>query len=269
MRDGTRKITVEDLLRLKRAERPPAEFWSRFDSEMRAKQLAAIVVRRPWWDGLSRFFAGVRRHQLPLGAAAALMLTWTGVHFLSVRPTDAVQAAPVRPAEAALAAATASAPAVPVAFPAARPAKPQADLAEAVMEVPAAVPSTPSHLTKMPEAGQVASLYGSPFAQGIAVTLADFRSMDSEMAKSAVFGSDREFEAPAAAERQAVTDPLTRVDPAGDRLQRLLAPALPVYSTTANRTIAGDRLRGKVSDDRMYESMDRYGSGGMSLEFRF
>jgi hypothetical protein len=93
--------------------------------------------------------------------------------------------------------------------------------------------------------------------------------MDSEMPKNTVFGSDREFEAPSAGERQAMTEPLTRVDPAGERIQRLLAPALPAYSTSPNRTFANERARGKVSDDRMYESIDRYGSGGMSLEFRF
>ena len=32
MKDKERKIAVEDLLRLKRAERPPAEFWARFES---------------------------------------------------------------------------------------------------------------------------------------------------------------------------------------------------------------------------------------------
>ena len=37
--ESTRPIVIEDLLRLKRAERPPAEFWSTFDRELRAKQL--------------------------------------------------------------------------------------------------------------------------------------------------------------------------------------------------------------------------------------
>ncbi len=270
MKDSSRKITVEDLLRLKRSERPAPEFWTRFDSEMRSKQLAAIVVRRPWWDGPARFFAVLRRHQLPMGAAAALLLTWTGVHFFSERPADVTPAVAVRPAEMTQAAAVSSAPAVPVvAAVETRPAKPEADLPEAVVEMPAAVPSTPSHLTKMPESAQLASLYGSPFTEGIAVTLADFRSMESEMPKTPVFGSDREFEAPVASGRPSVTEPLTRVDPTGDRLQRLLAPALPAYATSGDRAIVNDRLRGKVSDDRMYESMDRYGSGGMSLEFRF
>ncbi len=74
------KISVEDLLRIKRAERPPAEFWVSFESELRAKQLAAIVEKRPWWHSLSRAFAGVARLHLPLGATAVLAVT-----FLTVR----------------------------------------------------------------------------------------------------------------------------------------------------------------------------------------
>ena len=33
-----RPVTIEDLLRLKSTERPPAEFWDKFDRELRAKQ---------------------------------------------------------------------------------------------------------------------------------------------------------------------------------------------------------------------------------------
>lgn len=80
--DGRRPVTLEDILRLKRAERPSAEFWDRFDRELRAKQLAAILEKRPWWRTISipRIFSGVRRYHLPLGATAVLAVT-----ILSVR----------------------------------------------------------------------------------------------------------------------------------------------------------------------------------------
>ena len=68
--DSEKKITVEQLLRLKRSERPSAEFWVTFERELRARQLSALVERRPRWQGL---FAPFARHQLGLGAAAALM----------------------------------------------------------------------------------------------------------------------------------------------------------------------------------------------------
>ena len=61
-------VTLEDLLRVKRAERPPAEFWVEFERTLRAKQLAAIVEKRPWWQS----WRSVWRLGLPTGAAAAL-----------------------------------------------------------------------------------------------------------------------------------------------------------------------------------------------------
>jgi len=69
------KITVEDLLRFKRAERPPAEFWTKFEADLRAKQLAAIVAKQPWWRVLPRTFAGVARLHLPVGATAVMAVT--------------------------------------------------------------------------------------------------------------------------------------------------------------------------------------------------
>ena len=47
-----RAVTIEDLLHLKRTERPPAEFWTHFERDLRAKQLAALVEKRPWWRTL-------------------------------------------------------------------------------------------------------------------------------------------------------------------------------------------------------------------------
>jgi hypothetical protein len=72
------KVTLEDLLHLKRAERPRAEFWTEFDRTLHAKQLAAIVEKRPWWR---RQYAwrGASRWSLPLSAAAALAVTFATV----------------------------------------------------------------------------------------------------------------------------------------------------------------------------------------------
>ena len=97
-----RPVTIEDLLRLKATERPPAEFWEKFDRELRAKQLAALVQKRPWWQRMPDFFAGWRRYPLPLGAAAALAVT-----FLSVREFSRSEATPAsEPTSGALMAGT-------------------------------------------------------------------------------------------------------------------------------------------------------------------
>jgi hypothetical protein len=74
------RVTLEDLLRLKRAERPPPEFWSEFERELRQKQLAALVERRSWWHDLAAVGSRFGRMRLPLGAAAVLAL-----FFLSIR----------------------------------------------------------------------------------------------------------------------------------------------------------------------------------------
>lgn len=268
MKDLERKITVEGLLRLKRAERPPPEFWANFESEMRAKQLAAIVVRRPWWDGPSRMFAVVYRNHVPFGAAAALALTWMGLHYVG-GPSVAAKPAPSRASEPA------AAPALPppATAPAARAALPretaEVGAIEAAQQPPPLVAANTSHLTKAPEAPQPESISGTPFADGISVSLADFHATESDLSKRDVFGSDREFEASAAPARQPAAEPLLQVDPSGERLERLLAPALPAYSSSNARLLASERMKQRATDDRIYESMDRYGSGGMSLEFRF
>lgn len=70
--DETRpKVTIEDLLRLKRAERPHQDYWVQFESEMRQKQLAALLRKDPWWTRLAHGLG--RKHYLQLGASAALV----------------------------------------------------------------------------------------------------------------------------------------------------------------------------------------------------
>lgn len=73
------KVTVEDLLRLKRAERPAAEFWTHFERELRQKQLTALLEKRPWWRELPQILA--RRAYLPVGVTAILAFTLVSVKY--------------------------------------------------------------------------------------------------------------------------------------------------------------------------------------------
>src|ERR1019366_2351548 len=82
-------VTLEDLLRLKRAERPAPEFWVEFEQGLRAKQLAAIVEPRPWWAPFIRVGARLSRYQLPVGATAILAVT-----LLTIREYHPVNSAP-------------------------------------------------------------------------------------------------------------------------------------------------------------------------------
>jgi len=70
------KVTIEDLIRLKRDERPAAEFWVNFDHELRQKQLTALLEKRAWWQELPQLF--MRRAYLPVGATAILAFTFVG-----------------------------------------------------------------------------------------------------------------------------------------------------------------------------------------------
>lgn len=84
------RVTIEDLLRLKRAERPDPEFWTKFEAELRQKQLAALVERRRWWEALPQLFA--RRAYVPIGAAAVLTFTLVSVRtYTPVGVVDAEQ----------------------------------------------------------------------------------------------------------------------------------------------------------------------------------
>lgn len=77
-------VTVEDLLRLKRAERPPPEFWAGFEQELRQKQLAALVERRSWWHSGAAALERLRWMRLPVGATAVLAVTLLSIHQYSL-----------------------------------------------------------------------------------------------------------------------------------------------------------------------------------------
>src|SRR5664279_1192263 len=85
--DRRSKVTIEDLLHLKRAERPAAEFWANFERELRQKQLTALLEKRPWWQELPQLFS--RRAYLPIGATAILAFTLVSVKYYT--PVQVVQ----------------------------------------------------------------------------------------------------------------------------------------------------------------------------------
>jgi hypothetical protein len=75
------KVSLEELLRLKRAERPSQEFWQNFEREMRQKQLTALVKKRHWWHNMPVLLG--RRVYIPAGAAAAVAFSLVSLRFLS------------------------------------------------------------------------------------------------------------------------------------------------------------------------------------------
>jgi len=101
--ESRRRVTLEDLLRLKRAERPPPEFWTEFEGELRQRQLAALVEKKSWWRETA-FLPRIRALRVPLGATAVLALTLLSIHRyappVSVEPRE-IGAPPAGPVAAA------------------------------------------------------------------------------------------------------------------------------------------------------------------------
>lgn len=83
------KVTLEDLLRLKRAERPTPEFWTQFERELRQKQLTALVQKRRWWDDLP--FRLGRRFYIPAGATAVIAVTLLTVRYSTPAPVVQIE----------------------------------------------------------------------------------------------------------------------------------------------------------------------------------
>lgn len=91
--DQNSKVTIEDLLRLKRAERPGPEFWVNFEQELRQKQLTALVQKRRWWHELPVLLN--RRFYMPAGAVAIVAFTLVTVRYSA--PTQIAEVANTAP----------------------------------------------------------------------------------------------------------------------------------------------------------------------------
>jgi hypothetical protein len=81
--NSSSRVTLEDLLRLKRAERPPPEFWVEFEQELRQKQLAALVEKKSWWHEFAAVYSRFGGLRVPVGATAVLAVTLLSVHYYS------------------------------------------------------------------------------------------------------------------------------------------------------------------------------------------
>ncbi len=75
-----KKVKVEDLLRLKRAEKPNEAFWGDFDRELHQRMLRTLVRKDPWYIQLLRGASGRIAQTGAVAAAAAV------VAMMVVRP---------------------------------------------------------------------------------------------------------------------------------------------------------------------------------------
>lgn len=74
--EKTSPLQVDALLRLKRSEKPDAQFWGRFDAELHQRMLQTLVQKEPWYRQL--YFAFLRP-KVQLYCAASLATVWVCV----------------------------------------------------------------------------------------------------------------------------------------------------------------------------------------------
>lgn len=182
------KISLEDLLRVKRAERPSAEFWQNFERELRQKQLTALVQKRRWWHTLPAVFN--RRVYLPAGAAAVVALSVMGIRYSA--PIASVQTQPQADAIAQADQSIEMLPTTEIASwsrPAVAESEPAADRSEAAPAVIGARfdrDATPN-VGLLPVA-LPASVADAPSTRTIAANLADLEETEPDLV-SAILGN--------------------------------------------------------------------------------
>ena len=284
--DPQGKVTLEDLLRLKRAERPPPEFWTQFERDLRQKQLAALVVRKSWWLELSAAYSRFGRMRVPVGAAAVLALSLFTVRYYgglgapavmsgdagAIDQSQTVAAAQQRETSrpARLAAVTPQAPAAELAV--APEVSAAASTAVARREVPADGSSVIPWLGEVVDDRAAASDFQAS-ARSLAAHLAAVASLDSDLEGSASRSLGFEDRAmPSAGPRRTAEVLPTAAAVTDSRHARLLA-ALGAAGVYNPEPAAPEHARRSVlrylAEDGWDRSMGRLEAEGDKLSIKF
>jgi len=257
------KVALEDLFQLKRAERPSAEFWPRFEQELRAKQLAALMQPvRPWWSSLVSRRLLVRVYA-PLGAAAVVALS-LGLHQ---RPTT-LQVALVQAGPGAVPVAVAEETVV------AAPARAEKQLAEFVVS-PVEMPVVAGHETKHEAATeQVAVSSGSSSSSSEQLLLAGTATVKAAgQALAQMIGLIDDSSGKNESAQNNVVEPLTQLStPRDSRRSRLLAYSVaydPHAAGSQDAARSRERITRRISDESIYDSISRLGVSGDRVSIKF
>lgn len=269
-RPSSKHISLEELLRLKQAERPSAEFWTQFEQDFRTKQLAAAVEKRRWWDAIPQAFAGLPRLQIPLGATAILAVTFLTVREYrqpEIEPGIAPSAAPMVVAETAAAsvlveesAESADSPATPVRF-AVESAPSLASVPGADMESVA----TGWDLNELMEQ-RARSSELSPSARSIAANLAVAAELEPELARF-IEGQSPSLRLTSA--REPLADVASPRDVRRNRLFAYLGEPANTAGSDEEITVVRERIASRLSEDQLYDQVRRIGGGADRLTLKF
>ncbi len=266
------KVTLEDLLQLKRAERPSEEFWPAFEQELRAKQLAAIVqTRSSWRDWVGR--KTLIRLCMPLGAAAVVAMTFSSIR--SVGP----QATPAEPILGQVSSGLVAMNSL---------VADNNDVALIVGEKSGANPevavnavaSTNEVQTDVVDvasarAVQVANTNNTP-STNFAARAFDSHPVMQVLAEPTLMqmvGRAISVSSQAVASRTPVTEPLAQVaTPRDNRRSRLLAYSVsfdPHAADSLDAVRSRDRITHRLSDEAIYDSITRLGLSGDRVSIKF
>lgn len=256
------KVSLEDLLHLKRAERPSPEFWTKFEAELHQKQLTALVEKRRWWHELPVLIN--RRVYVPAGAAAVVAFTLVAVRYNApMRVAEAGNTAPrIEAADVTVEMLPAT---VVAASTAKRYAEPIADTSSEAESV-----ASRTEKTDRAVAPVMVSMRDeiSPSARSIAANLARLEQAEPELI-NAVMGSRLSSSARVQhAMAQAEVMPAASSEPASR--YRLIAryaeralrpePAAPV--------LVREHIARRLGDD-LGDDMSRFGVGGDRVSLKF
>lgn len=278
--ESKRPVTIEDLLCLKRAERPPTEFWSDFDRKLRAKQLAALVEKRPWWQTLPNVFSVFTRYRIPLGAAAAVAITVfsiSGGRRVATGPAE-TPAVPEATVASALLAAGGPASEVHVLDTATEVKGEVLTVAQrdVVTVEPAADPAdivSPGDLSRIVALGggslaNVESETPSPATRAVAANLMALQASEPLAPVRLLGAGANGFESRAMPARSTV-EPLQQITPPSESRRSRMMTAM--VSTAALETSARttERAASRISDEQLYDQIQRFGARGDRLQVKF
>ena len=270
-RETDRTVALDDLLRLKRAERPRAEFWSTFDRELRAKQLAALVEKRPWWHRLPRMTLAGSRYRIPLGASAVLALSFLAVRSYRSDPGSAPVAQPAAPVIAqstplSIEARPSQLETVGVEAPRVLSAVPEVALSIPQVSEAVDVPATGAGMPTRIDAVERDGPTESPAARYIAANLAVVQS--SEPAPRSLLAVASGFESRAMPARNAV-EPLHQITPPSETRRSRLLTAMGAATSVDASLRTTERAASRIAEERLYDQVHRFGARGAGVQVKF
>jgi hypothetical protein len=267
--ESKRPISLEDLLRLKRAERPPVEFWATFDRELRAKQLSALVEKRPWWQRMPKVALRLPRYRIAFGAVAIACLTIFSAKSFRTTPssTPADRPAVVATSVTETAVAPAAIARVEVA-PAVAPTVVSTNL-DAVAAAPAVEPvvvadiSSPGTIDRLPAAPAVETL--TPSARHIAANLAKVQTSDPVSAKGLLAVASIE---PRNVPARIAVEPLQQMTPPDESRRARYFTAMVSTTSLDSSVRTAERAANRIAEEQLYDRVRRLDARGDRLKWK-